>query len=66
MMSTDFPWNSPVKKTLIGQVYGYLGSLTGGAGSPIWFIGTRANKTVGLGKTEVSAAAVIHPTEVGT
>lgn len=41
-------------------------SLTGGAGSPIWFIRAGAHKTVGLGEAEVSAAAIIHPTEVCT
>lgn len=41
-------------------------SLTGGAGSPIWFIRAGTHKAVGLGKAEVSAAAVIDPTEVGT
>ncbi len=41
-------------------------SLTGGAGSPIWFIRAGAHKTVGLGEAEVSAAAIIYSAQVGT
>lgn len=40
--------------------------LTGGAGTPVWLIGTGTHKTVGLCEAEVSAAAIIHATEVGT
>lgn len=40
-------------------------SLTGGAGSPAWFIRAGAHKAVGLCEAEVSAAAIIYPAEVG-
>lgn len=41
-------------------------TLTSRAGSSIWFIRTGTHKAIGLSKAEVSAAAIIDPTEVGT
>lgn len=40
-------------------------SLTCRAGSAVWLIRAGTHKAVGLGKAEVSAASIVHPTEVG-